>query len=119
MANWQFKLDFKDFLEDEDIALFDMSAKVVERIKALVLEIRERAGGIKHFKTHRSFYTILNDMADKLEDEILPMFEELVETESEDVKEFDNALYFLYEWADTSLDNEWGGKKMCWVSTVI
>lgn len=119
MADWQFKLDFKDFWHDDEIALFDKAAKMVERIKALLPTIRERVEKGKHFKMYRSFYETLDDMADELEDEILPMFEALAETKSEDVEEFDNALYYLYEWADASLDNQWGGKKMCWVSTVV
>lgn len=120
MADWQFKLDFKDFWRDEDMPLFKKAELVVERINKLIPEIRERADGIsEHFKALRQFKSTLGDMADELENEILPMFEDLRDTKSEDVEDFDGALYYLYEWADASLDNQWGGKKMCWVSTVI
>lgn len=105
MADWQFKLEFKDFWHDDELALVDRSKTVVERIKALLPEIRKRED------------EIYQDLADELENEVLPMFEELVEVECEDTEEFDTALYYLYEWADTPLDDRWGGKKMCWVNT--
>lgn len=119
MADWQFKLDFKDFWRNEEMPLFERSELVVERIKNLIPEIRERAKGLEHFKAWKQFRETLNDMADELENDVLPMFEELVEMKSEDVEDFDNALSYLYDWADAPLDNNWGGKKMCWVSTVI
>lgn len=37
----------------------------------------------------------------------------------DDVEVFDSAMYDLYEWADTALDENWNGKKMCWVKTVF
>lgn len=118
MADWQFKLEFKEFWQDDEIALFDKSQKVVDGIKALLSDIRKQADSISdHFKAFKQLKESYMDMADELENDILPMFEALVETESEDVEDFDYALEALYEWADTSLDNKWGGKKMCWVNT--
>jgi hypothetical protein len=119
MADWQFKLDFKEFWRDEEMPVFKKAEKVIERIKKLLPEIRGKADGLKHFKALKLFRETLNDMADELENEILPMFEAIVEGENEDEQEFNNALDYLYDWGDASLDNEWGGKKMCWVSTVI
>jgi len=30
---------------------------------------------------------------------------------------FNYSMQNLYNWADTSLDNEWNGKKNCWIRT--
>lgn len=119
MADWQFRLDFKDFWRDEDEPVFKKAEKVVERIKNLLPAIHERAKGLEPFKAYRDYAKLLERMASELEREILPMFEEVAETESEDEEDFDYALEYLYDWADTPLDDEFGGKKMCWVSTVI
>lgn len=37
----------------------------------------------------------------------------------DDVEDFDGLMEQLYDWADTPLDNEWPGKKVCWVETTI
>lgn len=110
MANWQFKLEFSDLWKgyaDDELSLVDMSKGIVERTKALLPEILKRED------------EIYLEMANELENEVIPMFEALVEEKNEDTEDFDFALYYLYEWADTSLDNNrLGGKKMCWVNTI-
>lgn len=106
MAKWQFTLDFKPFWKKTSPHI--AAGLIAIDIKALLPKIRERKA------------EIYQDMAAELEDEILPLFEELAEhEEDDDVELFDSAMYALYEWADTSLDNQFGGRKMCWVSTII
>ena len=109
MTDWQFRLEFRDLWKDErdgKISLLDVSKGVVERIKALAPVIRKRKD------------EMYQDAADDLENDILPMFEELVEEENEDTEDFDFALSYLYDWADGRLDDEWNGKKVCWVNTL-
>lgn len=105
MANWQFTLDFESFWKKESV--HKSAGLIADEIKKLIPSIRRRIP------------EIYQDMADELENEILPLFKEIAEMKSDDVEEFDSAMYTLYEWADASLDNEWGGKKMCWVKTLF
>jgi hypothetical protein len=107
MAQWQFTLDLKPFWKKDDLPPHVVAQKTAEKIKKLLPHIRKRTA------------EAYQDMADELENDILPMFEEIAKQENDDVEEFDEAMYCLYEWADSPLDNTWGGKKMCWVSTVI
>ena len=106
MANWQFELDFRSFWKKEEAPVFEIAEKVSERINKLLPKIRKRS-------------EVYQDLADDLEYDILPLFDELVEFKSENVDDFDNALEQLYDWADTALDNEWPLKRLCWVATVI
>lgn len=115
MADWQFTLNLKDVWKKISV---DETAKIaVERIRELLPKIRRQANTVLLYDT--SLTDTLADLADELENEVLPLFEDVVEVGENDVEMFDNAMYNLYEWADTSLDNEWEGKKMCWVSTVL
>lgn len=121
MADWQFKLELKDAWkkhDDGEMSIVDVAKTVAERSKALVIEVRERVKNPRNV-VDRIISKDLEHLACLLETDIIPMFEELVDTENDDADDFDYALENLYDWADTSLDNEWGGKKMCWVSTVI
>lgn len=110
MANWQFTLELGDVYH-EGKEIHELAGIVAERVKALVAEVRSR----------RALTLIPKDtyeeMADELENNILPMFEEVRDDASMDVEDFDSAMEDLYDWADTSLDGKWGGKKMCWVNT--
>lgn len=118
MADWQFKLEFKDLWKGEEageLSLIDVTKGVVERIGKLLPEIRARAA--RTVSADALLASTLEDMADELENDALPMFEELVETENEDTEDFDLALEVLYDWADSPLDNNFGGKKMCWINT--
>jgi hypothetical protein len=124
MAKWQFTLELGDFyhLYDPDgdggITLIELSQKVADRIKKLVIEIRGKSERTKKLRVkNMAFAETISDMADDLENDILPLFEELVETENEDVDDFDYAMGQLYDWADVKLDNDWAGKRMCGVNT--
>jgi len=117
MAKWQFILEFGDFyhLYDIDgdlenrISLQKLAKRVAERIAELVPKVRN---GVK-FLDEFGFA----EMGDVLEYDILPMFQEISENEHSSVEDFDDALCELYDWADTPLDEDFSGKKMCWVNT--
>ena len=109
MSKWQYKLDLKESREqyEKDDNLFALCAAHVVKIKELIELVR---------KDHRK---TIREMADSLENDVLPYFEEIAENpDSEyDVEDYDSALTNLYDWADTPLDRNWAGMKMCWVET--
>ena len=117
MSAWQFNLNAKDFYhkydngKDDELSLQELAAKMAESIKALLEEIRAKKG------MKASIYQF-SDMADELENNVLPLFEEIAESEDMDVDDFDNAMSDLYDWADTPLDENFAGAKMCWVATL-
>lgn len=41
----------------------------------------------------------------------------LSKDEHAEVSDFDEIMHRLYDWADTSLDGDWDGRKVCWVRT--
>lgn len=49
--------------------------------------------------------------------ELAANFKSMGEDETLTVDEFDDAMSALYDWADTPLDDVFGGKKLCWVAT--
>ena len=78
-----------------NITIQDLASVVVDRIKIGIV-IAER---------------INEDLGTDLKLDILPLFEEIVEHNDLTVDDFDNALEVLYDWADTSLDDAFAGKK--------
>ena len=107
MADWQYKLDLSESRKqyDEDGDMKAMCNAHAEKIKELVARLR---------KDHRSI--VSEDLADELENDVLPRFEEIAENGG-DVEDYDGSLEVLYDWADTSLDDDFFGKKLCWVET--
>lgn len=104
MSDWQFRVDFADVWHQDHPAWY-IAEVIVGRLEELEPKIRQRGG---------SFY---RRMAFELQSEIIPLFEEIVDEQGENFEEFNYALDQLYDWADTSLDGVFGGKKMCWVAT--
>lgn len=51
--------------------------------------------------------------------DLVAIFNYISEETDTDVEEFDDAMSELYDWADTSLDGEYAGQKVCWVKTVL
>ena len=49
---------------------------------------------------------------------IIDDFEILASDPEVDFASFNEVMDDLYNWADTPLDNEWNGKKNCWISTL-
>lgn len=109
MANWQYKINLtasrRQYEKDGNVqALCDAHAV---KIKELIKEVRA---------DHR---LIVREMADELENDVLPMFEAQAENEDADIDDYDYALESLYDWADTSLDRNFNGMRMCWVETMM
>lgn len=104
MANWQMRLDFSQAKRDyqEELITIKQVAQIV------VKELNDKLQTAKDIDL---------ELGEELEDDILPYFEEIAEGDEKyyNVHDFDNALEMLYDWADISLDNRFGGKKMCWV----
>lgn len=105
MADWQFHVDFGDFWHNDEFPIHIKAEIVATRLKIILPDIQMR-------RSTTYWY-----MANELEQDIIPRFEELAETKNNDAEDFDDALTQLYDWADIALDNNWGGKKMCWVNT--
>ena len=49
--------------------------------------------------------------------ELVANFKSFGEDPEGSVDEFDSIMSELYDWADTPLDDQFGGKKLCWVAT--
>jgi len=92
MSNWQYHLEMKDLREkyDKDMDIKALAQGCVERITNLVAKLH-----LNHMAIIRE------DMADELENDVMPLFEEIAE-EGGEVDEFDYALESLYDWADTA-----------------
>lgn len=48
-------------------------------------------------------------------DEIADAFKSFADDASGDHEDFNTIMERLYKWADTRLDDEWNGKKVCWI----
>lgn len=102
MANWQMKLEIKDFYHK-----FPDELSIQEVAKLMSERIDEKLPFIKaHFL----------DYFEEIE-EISIQFSDLAEYEDADADDFDYIMEDLYNWADTSLDGKWGGKKLMWIET--
>ena len=97
MANWQRYMSVADVWDTQNIQLVSRTA--AERLKALI-----------------PFYGY-----PFIEDKRLDLVEELLEISNDSdatVAEFDNVWNRVYDWGDISLDNEYNGKKVCWIATI-
>lgn len=102
MSDWQMTLDFTPAKSDYragKITIQQLAQKVVDTIKVNI-ETAKRIDDL---------------MGKELEDEILPLFEEIAADETMTVDDYDNALDDLYDWADTKLSDGWPRKAMCWI----
>ncbi len=90
MANWQNTIDISGILHNDDTTINDKGKELAKRIQEF-----------GHFEKYRD---PLNDIAMQFE-------------EVESVEEFDYLLDELYDWGDTPLDDNWNGRKMCWINT--
>ena len=90
MAQWQRKIDLKDVWDSKDVPL--IAKTLSTRLRAL-----EPLG---------------DDRLDWTREELADQFEDI-----EAVDEFDAVMSELYDWADTKLDHNWNGKKVCWIAT--
>jgi len=101
MANWHRKLRLKDVwnsVDDGEKTIQELAGIVAARLKALAPFKDE---GIEEAKA-----------------EIVDSFEDLAEDEAANYPDFYYIMEDLYNWGDTRLDDEWPGKKVCWVETL-
>lgn len=100
MSDWRRKLDFSDYTEKYDegeLSIQEFAKIVAEKLKGL-----------------RDFDDFGIDCA---KDDLIFEFEDIAEDGEgfygED--EFNYVLNRLYDWGDISLDDKFGGKKVCWI----
>ncbi len=96
MSQWMHTLD----IEKEWDASNKDESLVYKTAEAIML-------GLKKF----------NIKDDEILDELIEQFEYLSEDPSTNYEEFNCYMNDLYDWADTSLDNVFGGRKNCWIKT--
>lgn len=96
MANWQRTLDIKDVWDSEDIPLIARTA--ADRLEAL-----------KPLLGHPYLEEKRLELVEELRD--------LADGSDANAFDFDYVWAGVYDWADTSLDGKWNGKKVCWVKT--
>ena len=58
-----------------------------------------------------------NEYVENLRQELVEQFLGFSEDETADVRDFDYLMSDLYDWADMKLDDQWNGKKVCWIAT--
>jgi len=95
MAQWVHHLRIKDAwkqTQDGSMSIQELAKQIVTQLKA---------------------FNIQNDS--KL-DQIIEDFEFLDEDADND--DFDYIMQNLYDWADIPLDNQWNGRKNCWIETL-
>ena len=100
MSDWQRKVDFSAYTEkyDEGELSIQWFAKIVA----------ERLKGLPKFE---------NEYINTQLEEIIWSFEDLADDEEcmDEEITFNYLLEDLYNWGDTSLDDKFGGKKVCWI----
>jgi len=100
VANWQSVLDLIDVWDralGKEVSIPDLSRIISERLKVL--------------KPCTVDYVL--DEQDGIVDEFMGLYEE----DNADPIDFDAVMNRLYDWADQSLDEKFGGKKVCWIKT--
>jgi hypothetical protein len=96
MANWQRTLDVSDVWDDGDIpTIAKLAADRLEKIDPF-------PEGSDEEETRLDLIEELREVAD--DPEASP-------------RDFDYVWEHVYDWADTSLDGNWNGKKVCWIKT--
>ena len=102
MANWQLKLQLGDVYHS-GLPIPKLAKTVAERLAAL--------------KIDALMLLAASDLEDVREDIVLG-FLALASDPDADADDFDEVMERLYDWADTSLDDYWNGRKVCWVNTI-
>jgi TRAP-type mannitol/chloroaromatic compound transport system substrate-binding protein len=104
MTQWQMTLEMKDIMQklrSNEFTLQEASKEIIRRLEKLRPKVESK------------FADYLSDFEDVIDD-----FEVFAEDDSmnDETGEFDYRLSNLYDWGDISLDNKFGGKKMCWIN---
>jgi len=100
MANWINKLDLSD---------------VWDKANDYEISVQELAGTIA--KRLSNINKGLDEDLIWLRDNLVDEFERMAEDEEAEQVDFNYAMEDLYDWADTPLDSNWAGKKVCWIET--
>lgn len=94
MAHWINTIDVKDLWEEGDFhKIAESDSQQLGKIKCTDLYLEGQR----------------EDLAYELR--------ELAQDEESDVQDFDYVWNMLYDWADTPLDENWNGRKLCWIKT--
>ena len=107
MAEWQRTLDLSDIWEqakNRSISAWEFAKIVGDRLEK-----------IKPFAETNE----VNTRANMTLEDVVDSFAGFAQDKIEDWDELDYVLRELYDWGDISLDNQFGGKKVCWIKTVI
>jgi hypothetical protein len=94
MAQWMYKMDVKNewkATKEGRMTIPQLSSIVLKKLKAFKIE---------------GDYEI---------ESIMEEFELLASNDEASIDNFDYIWEKLYDWADTPLDNQWNGKKNCWI----
>jgi hypothetical protein len=100
MSQWQRHLDIKyiwKLAEDEEITPQELAKQVAERLEKLPV------------------FNIV-DVDEELEEIILEL-KDFSDCDDVTFDDFDDIMSRLYDWGDISLDDKFGGKKVCWIGT--
>lgn len=102
MAQWQRKLDIKEAWQDAKngrITYQSLCGTIAEKLKQ-----------IEPFESEESIEE------ERLE--LVDWFNDLSKTEVIKADDVDNAYGSLCDWGDTKLDDNWNGKRVCWIGTM-
>lgn len=99
MAKWQTTLDLSDVYHAGK-PIPELAGIVAQRLKALLLP------------------GLTDAFEFEMRDELVADLESLAEDKTSNADDFDEIMSELYRWADTPLDDQWNGKKLCWVNTM-
>lgn len=100
MANWQRTIDIS--------ASWKLAKEYEISYQELAKEILHKLNTLKPFD---------NEDVEYVKSMLIEEFEILADDEDEDEGWFNYTMEKLYDWGDTKLDNDFGGKKVCWIKT--
>ena len=103
MSDWQYRIDLTDVWNKwpDEVSTQELSKIIATRLREL------NPVGLSDF---------LLEEKEMIADE----FEILSLDKEATVEEFDERMSDLYDWGDTSLDNDlFYGKKICWIATTF
>lgn len=98
MAKWQSRIELADLWEARERD----ELTIVQLAKAVAVRIRVSGLAWFRFGGEGSDLDTIADSFDSCGD---------------DVEEFDSYLEELYDWGDEALDDQWNGRKRCWINT--
>lgn len=110
MSEWQYELDvkksWKEALEKK-ITIMELSEIMFHKLEKLEQKINLNQKIPSHINDD------LGDIISEFEDISL----DYGEKEEDLTSYFNDCMQQLYDWADMSLDDNFGGKKICWIGT--